>query len=120
MARYIDLDNPEFPKSYYQGNFGNDDFARGWNTCLDAVIHHQPTADVAPRSEVAREIFGEIEAEIYDALQSNYSVRTTRMKKHPVGYSSEYIDHLDGKIQALRGIGDFIEELKQKYTEEQK
>ena len=60
MARYIDLDNPEFPKSYYQGNFGNDDFARGWNTCLDAVIHHQPPADVAPRSEVAREIIDEI------------------------------------------------------------
>lgn len=112
MARYIECETAcaEIDKGdLLVGN--NAEFAK-------EIIRRTPTADVAPRSEVAREIFGEIEAEIVAALESNYSARTTRMKKSTVEYSAEYISYFDGKIHALRGIADFVEEIKQKYTEE--
>ena len=63
------------------------------------------------RQEVAREIFEEIEREINDALQSNYKVL-------PIIEESEALwNRVSGKIDALRGIGGFIDELKDKYTE---
>jgi hypothetical protein len=70
-----------------------------------------PTADVAPKSEVAREIFEEIEREITDALKSNYKVLPQ------VEESEALWNNVNGKINALRGIGYFIEELKERYTE---
>ena len=73
-----------------------------------------PTADVVPRSEVARKIFEEIEREINDALKSNYKVL-------PIIEESEALwNRVGGKIDALRGIGGFIEELKEKYSEDKK
>ena len=62
-------------------------------------------------SEVAREIFEEIEREINDALQSNYKVL-------PLIEQSEALwNRENGKIDALRGIEGYIAELKKKYTE---
>ena len=72
------------------------------------------------KSEVAREIFEEIEAEIVAALESNYSVRSERMKRPRLEMADEFISCIEGKINALRGMEWFIAELKQKYTEEQK
>ena len=64
--------------------------------------------------EVAREIFEEIDREINDALQSNYKVL-------PIIEESEALwNRVNGKIDALRGIDGFIDELKQKYTEDKK
>ena len=64
------------------------------------------------KSEVAREIFEEIEREINDAAQSNYKVL-------PLIEESEALwNRVNGKIDALRGIGGFIDELKEKYTED--
>lgn len=68
--------------------------------------------EAAPRAEVAREIFEEIEREITDALKSNYKVL-------PLIEESEALwNNVNGKINALRGIEYFIEELKKKYTGE--
>jgi hypothetical protein len=96
------------------------------------IIDDQPTADVVPRerfdrvfgnlkavleersedkAEVAREIFEEIEREITDALKSNYKVLPQ------VEESEALWNNVNGKINALRGIGYFIEELKERYTE---
>ena len=64
------------------------------------------------REQIAREIFEEIEREINDALQSNYKVL-------PLIEESEALwNRVNGKIDALRGIGGFIDELKEKYTED--
>ena len=66
------------------------------------------------KAEVAREIFEEIEREITDALKSNYKVL-------PLIEQSEALwNNVNGKINALRGIEYFIEELKEKYTEDSK
>ena len=65
------------------------------------------------RKSVAVEIFEELEREINDALQSNYKVL-------PVIEESEALwNRVSGKIDALRGIGGFIDKLKKKYTEGQ-
>lgn len=75
------------------------------------------TADVVPRAMIA-EIFEEIESEITEALKCNYKRRTEyytkeRFKKE----DGEFINTVNGKIDALRGIEGFIAELKKKYTE---
>ena len=72
----------------------------------------KPTADVVPREEVAREIFEEIEREITDALKSNYKVLPQ------IELSEALWNNVNGKINALRGIEYFMEELKKKYTGE--
>ena len=63
------------------------------------------------KAEVAREIFEEIEREINDALQSNYRVLPQ------IEESEALWNRVNGKIDALRGIDGFVEELKKKYTE---
>ena len=75
-------------------------------------IEDFPTASVAPRAEAAREIFEEIEKEITDALKSNYKVLPQ------IEESEALWNNVNGKINALRGIEYFMEELKKKYTEE--
>ena len=62
------------------------------------------------KAEVVREIFEELEREINDALQSNY-------KDLPLIEQSEALwNRVNGKIDCLRGIDGFIDELKEKYT----
>jgi hypothetical protein len=69
-------------------------------------------------SDVAREIFEEIEKEIKLALESNYKAYSERIKKPIVDMADEFIGWVEGKITALRGIEDFISELKKKYESE--
>ena len=114
MARYVEVDELKAKIN-----------ANAWSNpvvpiYVNKVIDRTPTADVAPRSEVAREIFEEIEKEIKSALKSNCSVRSERMKRLQLEMADEFIAHIEGKIDALRGMEWFIDELKQKYTEEQK
>lgn len=79
------------------------------DVCIDKI----PTADVAPKSEVAREIFAEIENTINNELQNNHKVLPQ------VEFSNEIWNRISGRINALQGIRDFIAELKKKYTEDQ-
>lgn len=64
-------------------------------------------------TDVAEEIFAEIEAEIYAALTSNYNF----IQQY------ELLDALwsrvNGRIDALRGIDGFLDELKEKYTKQE-
>ena len=62
--------------------------------------------------EVAREIFEEIEREIELALDCNYKV-----KRDAQDDNEGLVLYVDGKIDCLRGLADFIAELKKKYTE---
>ena len=116
MARYIDAD-----KVMDEINrIGGHNLCE-WETIgVKALIDRQPTADVVPKSEVARKICCEIEEEIVAALESNYRV----LKEYDDGRCNDYIleivNRVQGKIDALRGIEGFVEELEKKYTEEHK
>ena len=65
------------------------------------------------KAEVAREIFEEIEEEIEAALNNNY----TKLKDCGAERVL-FFEYVNGKITCLRGIEDFITELKKKYTED--
>lgn len=67
----------------------------------------------------AKQVLDELQSEIAAALVSNYSARTECITKHPELPIDNFVAYCDGKIYALRGIDDFIEELKKKYTEEE-
>jgi hypothetical protein len=69
------------------------------------------------KQEVAREIFEEIESEIKLALESNYKAKREHIDNNYYCLHAEFLSAVQGKIDALRGIDDFIAELKKKYTE---
>ncbi len=89
----------------------------GADRCEDFIN----TADVAPRAEVAREICCKIEEEIVAALESNYRARKEHIERNgELVYDTELLLEINGKINALRGIEGFVEELKKKYAEGEK
>ena len=63
------------------------------------------------QSDTAREIFAQLEEEIEPALASNYRV----YEKYLNAQDSPTLLRIGGKIDALRGIYCFIEDLKKKY-----
>lgn len=67
---------------------------------------------------LARKICCEIEEEIVAALESNYRALKAWDDGRCNDYILEMVNRIKGKIDALRGIEGFIEELKDKYTEE--
>jgi hypothetical protein len=93
MARYGDLDKLavkwRLASPTQRQNFGE-------------IIESHPTADVV------EQIFTEIEKEIEEALKSNYRCKTT---------DDDVFCRINGKIDALRGVQYFIEELKKKFME---
>jgi hypothetical protein len=122
MARYIDADALEnhMNDTYNElcGMYGfYDHYASGYYEGISAV-ENAPTADVAPKSEVARAICCEIEEEIVAALESNYRALKEWDDGRCNDYVIEIVNRIKGKIDALRGIECFVEELKKKYTGE--
>lgn len=66
------------------------------------------------KSEVAREICCKIEKEIVAALESNYrAMREHNLKRCPDS-DGLFLERIYGKIDALRGIEGFVEELKRR------
>lgn len=86
--------------------------------CVERAIRDAPTADVVPKSEVEK-IFEEIEAELKLALDSNYKAKRKHIDKKYYCLHAEFLASVQGKIDALRGIDDFIAEFKKKYTKEE-
>ena len=80
-----------------------------WNSG-DCPIY-KSAADVAPKSEVAREIFEEIERKV----ASKIPMKFTPIFKRDLGYDAGVID---GKHDAFYEVLVLIAELKKKYTEE--
>ena len=71
------------------------------------------------KQKIAREIFEDIRREIDAALKSNYSARRKRNEERRWSRINDaFLDTVNGKIDALRGIEGFIDELEAKYTEE--
>jgi hypothetical protein len=113
MPRYIDADRVmEEIASMSSHNLCE------WSTLgVKALINRQPTADVAPRAEVVNKICCEIEEEIVAALESNYRALKEWDDGRCNDYVLEIVNRIKGKIDALRGIEGFVEELKKKYTD---
>lgn len=114
MSRYIDADKlwdnrPQIPKGY------NEKWVQGFEHCLrmfSEQIRKQvdnPTDDVAPRAEVASDIFAEIEKEIDRGLSVISKILNTKSGR------------ANGKTVLLSKYDVFIEakkhlaELKKKY-----
>ena len=73
-----------------------------------------PLAKAELAKNVASEIFAEIKEEIKAALESNYKARSAFKP------SDELYQWVQGKIDALCGIDDFIDECEKKYIGEKK
>ena len=67
------------------------------------------------QSEVAKEIFAEIEKEIKSAIAVNYKAREARMNRGYSEIDDNMMSSIWAKINTLRGILDFIKELKIAY-----
>ena len=118
MARYIDADKmidgycTTFPYNLEYCDEGD----------LIEWLNAQPTADVAPRAEVAREIFAEIERTLnrkirriepeYERLDECFE------KLSECGHSQH--GYCKGIISTCEDLQDLIDELKKKYLEGQK
>lgn len=112
MARYIDAD--ALKERLFAISVVSDDlYGMGINRGLDraeTAIDMMPTAHVAPRAEVAREIF----EEIYKIMNSVYeSVQHSCVGMH--GDNPETM-RLIGKLEGVKHLGGEIAELKKKYT----
>lgn len=62
------------------------------------------------KAEAYKEFADKIHTEIHQALESNYKARAERIEKLNVGETDEFISYCQGKIDALRGLDDFIDE----------
>lgn len=107
QAYGINVDKDELIKALkYDRDQYDKGFADGSRLNTDAI-----------RAEVAREICCKIEEEIVAALESNYrAMREHNLKRCPDS-DGLFLERIYGKIDALRGIEGFVEELKKKYTE---
>lgn len=119
MARYTkkDADGRYYIESV-NGKLESDKFGHTYGEAIDRFAELE-NADVAPRAEVAREICCKIEEEIVAALESNYRARKEHLERHAeLAYDTELLLEINGKINALRGMEAFVEELKKKYAED--
>lgn len=63
------------------------------------------------KAEAYKECIEKVKEEIKQALDSNYKVRAERIEKHNVGETDDFISYCGGKIDCLRGLDDFLDNL---------
>ena len=114
MPRYVDVDKLNKKKKYSFQTQGMPFPKSEWFIKADDLFS-APTADVVSRDEVRR-IFEEIEEEIAAALESNYRVYNEHLEKYGDKPNLEFLCMCNAKVNTLRGIEGFIEELKEKYS----
>ena len=121
MARYIDAEalkdrmfnyyecvNANTGKGNYRGEtLMNYEVADMIEDCID----NAPTADVVPKSEIAREIFEEIELFLNKAIDG-------WRKERKVAYNDRQIEMIDFRNGAFKYCLHEIADLKKKYTGE--
>lgn len=78
------------------------------------------TAGYRESTDLASAIFEEIEKEIELALDSNYRAKKEHYNHSVIPNYDNFKAMCDGKIYAMRGLLDFMKELKEKYTEGEK
>ena len=63
------------------------------------------------KTEAYKECIEKAKEEIKQALENNYKVKAERIEKHNVGEIDEFISYCTGKIDCLRGLDDFLDNL---------
>lgn len=63
------------------------------------------------KAKAYKECIEKVKTEIEQALENNYKVRAERIEKHNVGETDEFISYCGGKIDCLRGLDDFLDNL---------
>ena len=63
------------------------------------------------KAEAYKECIEKVKEEIAEALKSNYKASSERIDKHNVGETDEFISYCGGKIDCLRGIDNFLDDL---------
>lgn len=101
----------EITKALYDKGYRKQEDADGWKEIAETYQHMFENA----KTDVAREIFAEIEKEIKSAIAVNYKAREARRNRGYSEINDNMISSIWAKINTLRGIFDFIEELKKKY-----
>lgn len=108
MPRYIDAER--MPNDAFWEGLTDTEKAKVISWMLQA-----PAADVAPRAEVAREIFAEIEKEIERMVEWRQGkITVEKIRWSP---DKEIAFGFMNQITGLRAIGNYIDGIKYKYTE---
>jgi uncharacterized protein YaaR (DUF327 family) len=63
------------------------------------------------KAEAYKECIEKVKKEIAEALKNNYDVRSKRIAKVVIGSADEFISYCEGKIDCLRGLDDFLDNL---------
>ena len=119
MARYTkkDADGRYYIESV-NGKLESDKFGHTYGEAIDRFAELE-NADVAPRAEVAREIFEEIEKTLNRKIRRNepeYERLDECFEKlSECGHSQH--GYCKGVISTCEDLLDLLEELKKKYTE---
>lgn len=96
MARYIDAD--ELLKKNMYGNTSS----IAYRTYTENLIKNAPTADVAPKSEVAREIFEEITNSLLSLVYLGPDGKWHTQKKYASKLHSFVEDYLNLKEKYIK------------------
>lgn len=113
MARYIDAD--VLIKKIYPMGIGDGKYTINAKA-VKFAIDNTPTADVAPKSEVAREIFAEIEEGLqYEIDLEDKNGRNAWGEGDTIGFHIH--DYAEDKLDTLKIA---LSLLKKKYTEGKK
>ena len=74
--------------------------------------HTCPMLDIKTiKAEAYKECTEKVKKEISEALKSNYKARAEREQKIPIYTETEFLSYCSGKIDCLRGIDDFLDNL---------
>ena len=67
------------------------------------------------KSEAYKEFAKEVKEEIKKAFDNNVCVFDEHVKKHKDNPNFEFLSRITGKMDALRGLDDFIDDLLKKW-----
>jgi len=70
-----------------------------------------PEMIATAKAEAYKECIEKVKEEIAEALKSNYKAKAERLEKHNVGDKTDFISYCGGKIDCLRGLDDFLNNL---------
>lgn len=90
----------------YYDEFYNCAIANG-----ECTEHHIAHIIKKAKSEAYKECIEKVKKEISEALKSNYKARAEREQKIPIYTETEFLSYCSGKIDCLRGIDDFLDNL---------
>lgn len=63
------------------------------------------------KAEAYKECIAEVKKEINEALKSNYRAMAEKEQTIPIYTETEFLSYCGGKIDCLRGLGDFLDNL---------